>query len=220
MVLRAPLLTSCLLIAPGLFAQRGGPDPANDRTHRGFHLSLGLGPVYGHIHDKASGAISPGVNGNAEVRYKGTGVGLDLRVGGAVKDNLVLTFDMVSRAITSPQISYGGNDYNTSDDLTIGEVTYGAGVTYFLMPANISLGGTLGVGNYVLTVTGENSSTLRTDYGFSGVLRAGKTWWLGRAVNMGAGVSYSFTQATNNEKDLKETLWGDRWMASILFMLH
>jgi len=214
MDLRQITMLGCLLLTSAISAQQGLA-PSNDRAHKGFHFTLGMGPVYGHIHDKASDA-----SGTMEVRYKGTGFGLELRLGGAVKENLVLSFDMVSRAITSPQISYAGNDYNTSDDLSIGEVTYGAGITYFLMPSNISFGGTLGVGSYVFNVTGDNSTTMRTDYGFSGVLRVGKTWWLGRAVNMGAGLSYSYTEAPNNEKDLKENLWGDRFMASILFMVH
>lgn len=219
MDLRPTTILSGLLLTSALHAQQGR-DSSNDRAHKGFHFTLGMGPVYGHIHDKASGDIGLDGDGTMEILYKGTGLGVELRMGGALKENLVLSFDLVSRAITSPQVRLGGTDYNTNEDLSIGEVTYGAGITYFLMPANISLGGTLGVGSYVLTTTGDNSTTLRTDYGFSGVARVGKTWWLGRSVNMGVGLSYSYTNAPNNEQGVKETLWGDRFMASLLFMVH
>jgi hypothetical protein len=215
----ATLLVS-IALTQGLCAQGTVDALSTDRAHRGFHLTVGLGPVYGHIHDRASGELAPDSSGTIELQYKGTGIGFDLRVGGAIKENLVLTFDIVSRAITSPMISYNGTDYTTTSDLSIGEVTYGAGITYFLMPSNISLGATLGAGAYTFNTTGQESASARSDFGFSGVARAGKTWWLGRSVNMGFGLSYSYTRAPNNDAGVEETLWGDRLMASILFMLH
>jgi hypothetical protein len=218
---RLSLFAATLIAAdPGLMAQTTTSLPTTGRVHQGFHLTVGLGPVFGHIHDRVTGQLSPGVNGTEEVQYKGTGFGLDLRIGGSVSEHLVLTGDIVSRVISAPQISYNGTDYNTTTDLTIGEVTYGAGLTYFIMPANISLGATLGTGVYTITNTGEDGTTGRTDFGFSGVARVGKTWWLGRSINMGIGLSYSYTEAPNNEAGLKETLFGDRLMATALFMVH
>jgi len=54
-----------------------------ERQHTGFFLSMGLGGVFGPIH----------INSNVDGEYDMSGVGglFDLKIGGAVKENLILS---------------------------------------------------------------------------------------------------------------------------------
>ncbi len=176
---------------------------ANDtHEHRGVYLSFALGPCFGNVHEDLKTTSD-------KIIYSGTGVAFDFRIGGPVDENLILTFDMLTRSVSSPKVEMNGTTYSSSSDITMAENTYGAGLTYYVMPQNFYLGATLGMGNYSVQNSNDKSNT-RSDYGFSGALRVGKQWWLSRKWALGIGLIGSYTSLTNKDSGMEEKLSGPR----------
>src|ERR1051325_10088491 len=93
------------------------PSIATDfHSHRGFHFEFGLGPAFGTITDE----VRQGVNA-AIAEFSGTGAGIELKFGGGIDDNLVLTFDILSKAIVGPTVTINGRTATASDDYSLSE---------------------------------------------------------------------------------------------------
>lgn len=185
-------------------------------THKGFFARVGMGPVFGHL-DYVDKEKSTG-NEIYKGEFKGTGFAFDMRLGGAIKENQMLTFDIISRGISSPQVSINGSDYTTNDKISISEVTYGVGYTYYVMPVNIYLSGTLGGGVIVLNNDGVIT---RSKFGLSTVLSAGKTWWIGkRGWGLGVNGSYGFTKTVTTTNDIEETIKSNRFFITGIVTFH
>lgn len=116
---------------------------------------------------------------------------------------------MLTRSISSPEVEVNGVSYSTSTDVSLSENTYGAGLTYYMMPQNIYVGATLGMGNYTVS-DGNSNSTTRTDYGISTAIRVGKQWWISRKWALGIGLIGSYTSLTNKDSGIQEKLYGPR----------
>lgn len=184
------------------------------RHHNGFHFSFGLGPVIGHIHDNYNSSVYQ----NYSAEWRGTGVLVDMRIGGAIKEDWVLTADLMNKSITSPEISMNDSNYTTNDNVSMDEVSYGLGLTRYFMPYNIYAGVTLGTGTFVLTYTDPESDEVtktRSEYGFSWMLRAGKSWYLGRKWGLGVGVGYGGTSAEVSAGDSNEKFDATRFVVSL-----
>ena len=169
---------------------------------KGFHFEFGLGPAFGTITDKGT------QSGNLyNMEFSGAGFGIDLKLGGYVQDNLALTFDILSKAISSPTVVINGTTVPTSNDYSISEVTYGAGFTYYLMPSDVLLSATLGAGTFV----SQNSYhiTSRTDYGFSLQLKVGKHWWISEKWGIAVSGAYGTTSASDAGQDIYGTFTDD-----------
>lgn len=178
----------------------------SDRTHNGFYFSFGLGPVFGNVKDEYTDTT-----GTYELLFKGTGLAIDFRIGGAIKPDLILTGDIISRAVVSPDIELDGKSVSTSDYKSLSEVTYGVGLTKYYMPLNLYAGVTLGTGVFVV----ENDATqrnTRSEFGFSGAIRAGKSWWIGQKWCLGLGTMVSYTSAKTDDDSYEEKLSATRFM--------
>jgi hypothetical protein len=202
----------------GLFATSmgyAGAATPDNRHHEGFYFSFGLGPAFGHIDDKfkETGGVTE------KYEYLGTPVAVDLRVGGAIKRDLVLTFDMVGRVLSSPQVRTEGGTYSTNDDVTISENTYGLGVSKFFMPLNAYVGATVGAGNFTMDIAnaadGGGTVSVSSDYGFSWMLRAGKSWYLGKKWGLGFGLAYGMTNTHTEDNTGVEDMKSGEVMGTI-----
>lgn len=190
-----------------IFGFRAGAQGNDTRHHDGFYFSLGLGPSFGHVDSKNTYASDYQREYRSE--YYGTPFVFDLRIGGAIRKDLVLTFDMVGRSMSGPQLKTDSGTYMTSDDFSFSENTYGVGITRFFMPLNVYVGATLGTGIFVYNFDSDNdelSTSLRSKGGFSWMLRAGKSWYLGRkwglGIGMGFGNTTTHTQISGDTEDL------------------
>jgi opacity protein-like surface antigen len=191
--------------------------------HEGFYAALGIGPSFGHIHDEYNGSgeySSLSYSG----KWDGTGVAFDLRLGGSVIPDLIITGDITSRAITSPTFKSENISGTTDNSISISEVTYGVGVTRFFMPYDFYVGATVGAGAFVLQHNEggdfENSTSVRSDFGFSGILRAGKSWRLGRNWSIGAGLGYGITNTSTSDNTGKEDMRSSRMFAMVTCSFH
>lgn len=155
---------------------------AQQRTRRGFYLSTALGPVFG--------VINGSDNQGNYVKFEGTGFQLDMQIGGAIKENLIIHGNLGIKIIVNPTI----NSFNASDDFSISETMIGAGLTRYLS-RNIFLTGNIGIGDFSLA---DNMNSVSTDSGFSFQLKAGKEWWVAKKLALGLVFSYGRTKLTSS----------------------
>src|ERR1035437_5161581 len=177
-------------------------------SHKGFYLSMALGPVFGNITDAG---IDP-VIGNYNITFSRTGAMFDFKIGGAVTDNLIIHATLMSSSVAGPSISGNGNVFNSPNNLSIGEGMIGGGLTYYIMPSNIFLSGSIGSGLFTLDYNTISTSTQR---GFSYQLKGGKEWYVSRKWGLGIALSFSSTSVNNGFSGGAETLNSGRF--AVLF---
>ena len=166
------------------------------QQHTGFFLSMGLGPAFGKITSDM---------GHEQIDMSGAGYKFDFKIGGAVKENLILHATMISTMLDGPSVksSYYGMLGKTTNSISISEnMLIGGGLTYYIMPFNLFLSGSLGLGNYSLTDIDSNVNG-STNNGVSMQLKVGKEWWVSRRWGLGIALTYGKTFVDNtagNEK--------------------
>src|SRR6478609_2754251 len=171
---RLILLTWLTLITTLALAQK---------THSGAFFSVGLGPAWGS---------SNGYNNqNNSLSIVGTGVEVDLELGGSLMPGLILHGTITAKSVVGPTI----NGVNVSKDYTLSETMYGVGVTHYTA-GNYFFSGNFGVGSFSFS---DAKTTVSTDKGFSFLLKAGKEWWVSKKLGLGAAFTYGKTTLTNSQ---------------------
>jgi hypothetical protein len=171
--------------------EKGDWDPWEHATpdqhaHDGFYLRLAIGvgggTVWGNDH------ILPNVR---DVTLSGLGFGSSIAIGGAVADNLMLNADFFQAMIFNPAVHQDGRYVGHTTDLNaelgvgddVGLVGVGVGVTYYFMPANVYLAGSVGLGQAVFE--DSRGSRSGSDLGFGSNIMVGKEWWVGSDWGIG-----------------------------------
>lgn len=156
--------------------------------HDGFALSMSLGPVFGTVSDDF---------GTNYMELSGTGALFDFKIGGAIKENLILHATILSSSVPGPTITFSGNQSAVApDNVSLGEAMIGAGLTWYIMPTNFFFSGSAGIGNFSILDTKTNSNDA-TQRGFSMQIKVGKEWWVSKNWALGIGVTYGKTHLTN-----------------------
>ncbi|MFM2208181.1 MAG: hypothetical protein RL213_2156 [Bacteroidota bacterium] len=191
----------------------------DNRHHDGFYFSFGLGPSFGHIDAKDHYNYISDDN-SYKTTYSGNPFAFDLRIGGALKRDLVVTFDMVGRSMTGPQLETDTGTFTHDDHMFFDEYTYGVGITKFFMPYNIFVGTTLGTGIFSyghddLSMSNDGNFRYRSKGGFSWLLRAGKSWYLGRKWGIGVAACYGGTKTSTADANGTEVLNSSNFMGLI-----
>lgn len=183
---------------------------AGKHRHEGFFLRLALG--FG------GGAVN-GENGEwfDEVSYSGGGFGFDIAIGGALTENLILQGEIFQMTLYDPDVEeHPDRGYDTADDLGIEDIALaglGIGVTYYFMPVNIYLSGTLAFGQVIYEDDQGDIDDSDTGLGLS--FMAGKEWWVG--VDWGIGVALQLLHVRTEERydgDLSATSLGVMFSAT------
>jgi hypothetical protein len=117
------------------------------RDHEdGFMLRLALG-----------GAVNAGTKIDVvseELKMSGTGVDFEMAIGGIVTPNLAIHGTVLAWVVSDPEIEFQDQSENAGGALSLAGV--GAGMTYFIMPVNIYLTGSAGIGQ--VSVSDDNIS--------------------------------------------------------------
>ena len=145
-----------------------------------------------------------GVSGDNHVRsdirkvdLSSGGFGTSIAIGGALGENLILNADFFHATIFNPSVTVDGGFAGDADnldpalgDIGVGQDTeligLGAGVTYYFMPVNLYLAGSVGLGQVAFTDSrkgGREGSNLGLGLNFM----VGKEWWV--AMDWGVGVA-------------------------------
>jgi hypothetical protein len=105
---------------------------------------------------------------------------VNIAIGGVVAKNLALHATLWGWAETDPELEVGSASGTLHGDLSMS--AFGAGVTYYFMPVNMYLSGSVGGGVLTLELPeGEGDS----DTGGAVDLTLGKEWWVGDRWGIG-----------------------------------
>jgi hypothetical protein len=198
---------------------------AQERTHKGFYLSMQFGPAFGSVY-----GFDPA---GERLTISGTGFGFDLLLGGTLTENLILHGTLSSKLKSAPTI----NAVECSECIAFDESFIGAGLTYYLKH-NFLLSGSVGSGSFTLSndisninypfwdsslpeYCTEPYTTFSTREGFTYQLKAGKEWWMSARWAMGILFEYSSTIVPEPFKDQTIGQWSsNRFTIRASFTRH
>lgn len=166
---RFPLSTSALLF---LLLVPATPALSSPNSHDGgFFLRLSAGAGI------ASTELS---EGGDEFKIDGPSGDLNLAVGAVVVPNLAIHATLFGWFMSEPDAEFNGEKGTLEEDVGLSAI--GAGITYYIDPANVYLSSSVGAGE--LSVEGDNF-TITTDKGIVVDITVGKEWWVGQSWGIG-----------------------------------
>lgn len=173
------IITSILLLTTISYGQEMG-----FHAHDGFYMRFLAGPSY-------TSSQFDGADNSMEI--KGLSGTFRVQIGSTIANNLILYGELGGASIQNPDIEIGGNPYNTED--TKASITdIGAGITYYFMPSNFYITGTVLASQYTVEYTGGNVKQKgESDRGFGIFIGAGKEWWVSKdwALGLAGFMAYS-----------------------------
>jgi len=158
----------------------------------GFFLRLSTGGGY------ASTSLT---NGGSKLKLSGGAGDLNIAIGGIVSPNLALHGTLFGWTITDPKVSLGNASGTANADLTLSG--FGGGLTYYFMPVNIYISGTIGLGRLRINGAGPVG---QSNLGPMFDVTAGKEWWVGES--WGLGVALALGLHSVPEKNISESWSG------------
>jgi hypothetical protein len=163
------------------------------REHDGFfmRLSAGAGGARTEIKDV------PFQDEQVDLEMNGTAGDFNFAIGGVVARNLALHGTISGWSVSDPDFEINGTKFDTND-VTLSLAMFGAGLTYYFMPANIYISGSLGAGILTLTVDGDDEDS---DPGPAVDLSAGKEWWVGKSWGLGVALGTNFHSIPSSDTD-------------------
>ncbi|MCP3135837.1 outer membrane beta-barrel protein [Pyxidicoccus xibeiensis] len=164
------LFATVLLTASVAAAQDAGR-----HSHDGLYLRLQVGGGY----TRAESTFE-------DLAVKGAAGAVNAELGFAVLQNFIIYGKLFGASAQNPDLEFGdvtieGQD----DDVSQNFGALGAGVTYYLMPANVYLSGALSFAR--LTITEDGDTIAETDPGVGLHLGVGKEWWVSDNWGLGVG---------------------------------
>lgn len=150
------------------------------RTHDGFFLRLSAG--FASTETKISDATG-------KLKLSGSAGDVNLAVGGVIAPNLAIHGTIFGWSASDPDAEitvYGVGSGSGSISGTVTMSAVGGGVTYYIMPANFYLSGSVGLARLRFDSNTSGVPNGDSDSGFALDLTAGKEWWVGRNWGLGA----------------------------------
>jgi len=140
-----------------------------------------------------------------EITYQGSteefsgGAGdFNFAVGGIVSPNLALHGTLWGWLLSDPEYRVDNFTAQTNADVTLTAV--GGGITYYFMPSNFYLSGSVGMGTLSLDAGGVS---LETDAGAVIDVTLGKEWWVGNRWGLGAALGFGYHSIPDGGVDAK-----------------
>lgn len=172
--LLASAVTSMTLLSAGPAHADGSHDPGE------FFMRLSGGVGFG----------SAAFDDDGETTLAGVGGLISFAFGATVVQNLAIGVDLFGISMFEPNVKSGGEDLGDASGVraTIGGV--GAGLTYYIMPVNLYLAASAGIGLGTFEFRGrfgnfEVSREDNTKVGFAANVMVGKEWWLDNEWGLG-----------------------------------
>ncbi|MGQ0721749.1 MAG: hypothetical protein ACT4PE_09285 [Candidatus Eiseniibacteriota bacterium] len=161
--------------------------PNGPRDHAGgffLRLSAGGGTAKTSIEEAGS-----------ELEVSGTSADLNLAIGAVVAPNLAVHGTIFGWVLSDPDVELDGMSGTADGDVDMS--AFGAGLTYYFMPVNLYLSGSVGAGS--LSASGDIDG--ETDTGIAVDLTAGKEWWVGNGWGLGAAAAFQYQSFPDGEVD-------------------
>jgi hypothetical protein len=154
-------------IEPGSWDPWAHPLPGRF-SHDGFFLRLNLGVGF-------AGVSRP------NEKWSAAALGMGVSLGGSLVENLALHIDFRSTLMPSPTHTVQGRDSDYNGDIALESV--GIGLTYYIMPSNVFVSGSVGLARLVFE--DEDGRSKDTSAGLSLAGMVGKEWWVGSDWGLG-----------------------------------
>jgi hypothetical protein len=173
----AALLAAILLIA---IAAPGQARIVRGHSHGGgffLRLSAGLGGA----------DTGPEIQGDDPV-FSGASGDLNIAIGGVVSPGLALHGTLWGWSINEPELEWLGAEGWVPGDLSLSAI--GGGVTYYFMPSNLYLSGSLGFATLSLDL--DETELAKSDTGLALDFTVGKEWWVGARWGLGVAGAFGY----------------------------
>ncbi|PWJ63700.1 MULTISPECIES: autotransporter domain-containing protein [unclassified Fibrobacter] len=184
-----------VLLSAAAISAFAGPQP---KTHDGLFMSLGLGFGYGSFNDQIEGGLG-------ELKNSGLQAESNVRIGYSIIENLALHATISVTPIYSDLETYldGKKQGSISHD-GFNTFLLGIGATYYIPNTdNFFASASFGISDYSVTFKDKDYEFDNLDAGFGFNLMAGKEWWVGDNMLLGAAFSYTHTSADGEYDDEK-----------------
>ncbi len=170
---------------------------AGDRAHNGgFFLRLSGGV----------GGASTEVEYFGANRLEGPSGDINLAIGAVVARNLAIHGTIWGWVVSDPEATLAGINLGDVD----GDLMYsaaGVGLTYYFMPVNIYLSGSVGAGSFTMDSGGDSFDS---GTGVALDLTLGKEWWVGTSWGLGLALSGGY-HSVGDDGFLVGTDIGESW---------
>lgn len=151
------------------------------RTHTGFFLRIATGVGAGGMrYDEPFGERT------LAVKSRGLSTHFEFAVGAALFENFILHGSAVFLSVYESRREVGGVREG-GVDVEAGCALLGAGVTYYVMPANVYITAISGVSG--MTESRDGRLAIDSRAGVGGTLSLGKEWWVGSMGDWGLGAA-------------------------------
>lgn len=159
------------------------------RAHDGFFLRLATG---------FGGASAELSDPTGKVKLSGTGADVNIAVGGIVSPNLAIHGTLWGWALSDPDaditiVGVGSGSGTLNGELTMSAI--GVGATYYFMPTNVYMTGSLGTGS----LSGTKDMDGNSKAGFAVDLGLGKEWWVGESWGLGVAGGFNYFRAKDKD---------------------
>ncbi len=178
-----------LLVCLALLSLLGASSAfAAAETHDGFSLRLSTGLGY---------TSSSMTIGGETLGIAGAGGMGGFGLGWAVVPNLILHIDVAGVRAINPAVSIksGGATVSGDSTATVSVTNFGVGASYYIMPANIYVGGAIHASEMALDNGGKHTDT---DTGWGFTLNGGKEWWVSDNWGLGLAAQILFSSIPPN----------------------
>ena len=170
--------------------------------HDGFYLRMQLG--FANARSKRTG-----YSDIPDLEVSGSGTTFRIDIGGAIKENLILFGVLGGISIQDPDVkkdTFSGTMKNTT--YSINDV--GVGLTYYIMPANIFLGGSFNIAKIKADIGIVEGVYIRyeSDSVCGLYLNIGKEWWVSDNWGLGVGGFGYFGEIPGDDGTIKNTAFG------------
>jgi len=173
-----------ICISPNLIGQESG----EVLSHEGFFLRFLGGGGFGIL-------VIDDVNGSA-MSARERGSLFHVQAGREIFQNLALFGDLGAFAFSDPRVRYQGESF-TSKGTEITSIAIGAGLTYYIMPHNVYLSGSVLMAKTQLE---EPVFEEETELGPGILLCVGKEWWVGKKWGLGVAGFFEFHKLRSREE--------------------
>lgn len=179
------MLTAAVILLASTTAE---PSHAGDRAHMdGFFMRLSAG---------GGGAATEIDLDGIDRQLSGPSGDINFAFGAIVSPNLAVHATLFGWSVTDPDFEYGSLYRKADGDLSLGAI--GAGITYYIMPANVYLSGSIGIGVLSFDGSGEKGDS---DGGPAVDMTIGKEWWVGSNWGLGVAGTVGFHSVPHGDID-------------------
>jgi hypothetical protein len=204
---------SAVLACTGCWLGSAGRVHASD-TDENRHLGVQVRALVGPALLYAFQDVGPGESGTT----RGVGAAFEVALGTMVSENLALNMDLVLARSADAE-------HGVLTDTNFSAVHFGAGVTYWLMPANVYLAGSIGLARSSIEGSPvhldiELPTNEQSKIGVGAHLAIGKQFWLSRRVGLGATLSLLSSAAANPAAGLDTSRYVVAAVAALCATLH